>query len=90
VQAFLHDEPRHAAVGIRHHPGAAAISAQETTVSLRWKASLKPAATMGTHTSSKNMPISNAESAAASRAYTPMITDTPAAMRALPVKYARN
>jgi hypothetical protein len=47
---------------------APAISAQETTVSLHWKASLEPAATMGTHTSSKNKPISNAESVAASRA----------------------
>ena len=87
--AFLHDEPWHAAAGIRHHP-VAAISAQETMVSLRSKASLKPAATMATHNSSKNMPISNAESAAASRAYTPMITDTPAAVRPLPVKYAQN
>ena len=38
---------------------------------------------MGTHTSSVNMPIWNAESAAASRAYTPMSTATPAAMKAI-------
>jgi len=41
-------------------------------VSLHWKVSLVTATTMGTHTSSVNMPICNAESVAASRAYTPM------------------
>ena len=59
------------------------------TVSLHWKAFFVPAATMGTHTSSVNIPISNAESVAASRAHTPMITAAPATMKAQPVKYAQ-
>src|SRR6516162_2706837 len=59
---------------------AAAVSAHDTTVSLRWDASLEPAATTGTQTSSVNAPICNAESTAASRAHTPMRIATPAAM----------
>jgi hypothetical protein len=43
---------------------------------------------MGTHTSSVNRPSCNVESVAASRAYTPLSTAKPAAMKAPPVKYA--
>src|SRR5206468_12806816 len=43
---------------------------------------------MGTHTSSVNRPSCNAESVAASRAYTPLSTATPAAMKAQPVRTA--
>ena len=45
---------------------------------------------MGTQMISVNMPICNAVSAAASRAYTPLSTATPAAMNVAPVKYAQN
>src|SRR3989442_2437284 len=84
--ALAHSEPRRAAVGIRHTQ-APAVNVQETTNSLQSEA-LGPAATMGPHTSSVNRPSCNAESVAASRAYTPLSTATPATMKAQPVKIA--
>src|ERR1700689_5303264 len=68
---------------------APAVSAHETMVSLHWYASLEPAATMGNHTSSVNMPICNAESVAARREHTPTSTAAPPALEQPPVKYAQ-
>ena len=67
---------------------APAVNAQELTNSVQSEA-LGRATTMGTHTSSVNRPSCSAESVAASRAYTPMSTATPAAMKAPPVKIAQ-
>src|SRR5437762_1863719 len=61
---------------------APAVNAQELTNSVQSEA-LGRATTMGTHTSSVNRPSCSAESVAASRAYTPMSTATPAAMSPL-------
>src|SRR5436853_1736555 len=68
---------------------APAVRAAERMVSLHTNGFLEPAATMGTHTSSVNMPICNAESAAAICAYTPKSTATPAARKVPPKKYAQ-
>src|SRR5215469_3570355 len=66
---------------------AAAVSTHVTRTSPHWKLFNERVAMAGTHTSAKNSPICNAESAAASRAHTPMRTATPAVMNAAPVKY---
>ena len=68
----------------------AAVNAKVVTNSPNWKALIEPAERMGTHTSSANMPICNAESVAASRANAPVSTASPAAMKVAPVKYAQN
>jgi hypothetical protein len=65
--AFVHGQPGRAAVGIRHHPGAGCQHRRHDGFSFHWKGLGWPA-TMGTHTSSVNMPICNVESATASRA----------------------
>src|SRR5215510_7366481 len=57
------------------------VSVQLTTNSPQCWALIWPAAKMGTHTNSVNMPICNVESMAASRPYTPMSTAAPAARK---------